>query len=186
MVNYSWVMKMSSRYKFTEEEIEAIRTARKKNKNKRVETRLKALQLRAEGGKAKEVAEKTGYNPGHITHLVQKYREGGLEAIAGNHYAGNRRNMSIEEEEKLLAPFLEQSEKGQIVVVNEIKAAYERAVGHAIGGGQIYCVLRRHKWRKVMPRSRHPKKASAEDIESSKKLTQSWQNFGRLSTENRG
>ncbi|MDE7249890.1 MAG: winged helix-turn-helix domain-containing protein, partial [Lachnospiraceae bacterium] len=33
----------------------------------------------------------------------------------------------------------------------------------------IYCVLKRHGWRKVMPRSRHPKKASEEVIETSKK-----------------
>ena len=164
-------MKMSSRYKFTEAEIEAIREARKTNKNKRVETRLKALQMRAEGEKATVIAAQVGFHPGHITHLVQKYRSGGLEAITGNHYHGNRRNMSVENEAQLLEPFLVQSEKGQIVVVNEIKEAYEKAVGHTIGGGQIYCVLRRHNWRKIMPRSRHPKKASDEDIASSKKLT---------------
>lgn len=174
---------MSSRYKFTEAELEAIRAARKANKNKRAETRLKALQLRAEGGAAKDIAAIVGYHPGHITHLVQKYRQGGLEAITGNHYGGNHRNMSFDEEEKLLSPFLEQSKKGQIVVVNEIKEAYEQAVGHPIGNGQIYGVLRRHGWRKVMPRSRHPKKASEEDIASSKKLTQNWRSFG-LSTRN--
>ncbi len=162
---------MSSRYKFTEAEIEAIREARKANKNKRIEARLKALQIRAEGKKSAAIAAQVGFHPGHITHLVQKYRRGGLDAIAGNHYGGNRRNMSVEEEAKLIEPFLEQSEKGQIVVVNEIKAAYEKAVGHTIGGSQIYCVLRRHNWRKIMPRSRHPKKACDEDIASSKKLT---------------
>ena len=164
-------MKMSSQYKFTEAEIEAIREARKTNKNKRAEARLKALQMRAEGEKSSVIVAQVGFHPGHITHLVQKYRLGGLEAIVGNHYGGNRRNMSTEEEAKLLEPFLGQAEKGQIVVVNEIKAAYEKAVGHTIGGSQIYCVLRRHNWRKIMPRSRHPKKASDEDIASSKKLT---------------
>lgn len=34
---------MSSRYKFTEADIECIKNARKENKNKRVEARLKAL-----------------------------------------------------------------------------------------------------------------------------------------------
>ncbi|MCI8758540.1 MAG: winged helix-turn-helix domain-containing protein [Oscillospiraceae bacterium] len=36
---------------------------------------------------------------------------------------------------------------------------------------QIYCVLHRHGWRKVMPRSKHPKKASEDEIAASKKLT---------------
>ncbi len=78
--------------------------------------------------------------------------------------------MSEEEEASLLAPFREKEEKGQVVEVSEIKASYERAVGHRIGGSQIYYVLRRHGWRKVMPRSKHPKKASEEVIETSKKL----------------
>ena len=162
---------MSSQYKFTEEEIKAIRTARTTNKDKRVEARLKALQMRAEGERAKAIAEKVGFHPGHITHLVQKYRLGGLEAITGNHYRGNHRNMSVEEEAALLEPFRERGRKGQLVVTGEIKEVYEKAVGHAISSGQIYYVLQRHGWRKVMPRSRHPKKASEEDIASSKKLT---------------
>ena len=38
--------------------------------------------------------------------------------------------------------------------------------------GHIYAVLHRNGWRKTMPRSRHPKKASDEAIEASKKLKQ--------------
>lgn len=164
-------MKMSSRYKFTEADINCIRNARKANKNKRVEARLKALELRAKGEESKAVAEKTGFHSAYISQLTRKYRTGGIEAITGNHYGGNRRNMSMEEEAALLEPFREKAAQGQVIVVNEIKTAYEKAVGHTIGGTQIYYVLRRHGWRKVMPRSRHPRKASAEDIESSKKLT---------------
>ena len=72
--------------------------------------------------------------------------------------------------------FQKQASAGQMVNVAEIKAAYEKAVGHSIGSGQIYCVLKRHNWRKVMPRSRHPKKASDEAIDASKKLTLSSKN----------
>ena len=84
--------------------------------------------------------------------------------------------MRYEEETALLEPFSKEAEAGQIVEVSEIKAAYEEAVGHTIGTAQIYYVLQRHKWRKVMPRSRHPKKADDEVIETSKKLTRESQN----------
>ena len=40
-------MNMSSRYKFSDEDIEIIKNARANNKDKRVEARLKALLLRA-------------------------------------------------------------------------------------------------------------------------------------------
>ena len=77
--------------------------------------------------------------------------------------------MSFQEEEALLEPFMAQAEKGQMLDTAELEKRYEEAVGHRIGSGQIYRVLKRHDWRKVMPRSKHPRKASEEVIETSKK-----------------
>lgn len=151
---------MASRYKFSDEEIRSIECARKINKDKRAETRLKALELRAKGAGAKEVSEQTGLHTGTVTRLVAKYRGHGLEAISGNHYGGNHRNMSVEEETAILASFKERAAKGELVSVSEIARAYQDKVDHLISSGQVYDVLRRHGWRKVMPRSKHPKKAS--------------------------
>ena len=163
-------MNMASRYKFSEEEIREIEQARKDNKDKRAEARLKALELRAKGAESKEVSEATGFHAGSVTRLVAKYRDYGIEAIAGNHYGGNHRNMSVEEEAAILAPFKERAEKGELVDIGEIAKAYQSEVTHPVSKGQIYCVLHRHGWRKVMPRSKHPKKASDEEIAASKKL----------------
>ena len=176
MVQYKGEKEMGSRYQFTEEEIEAIRAARKKNKNKRAEQRLKALELRASGKSRKEVSQTTGFCPEYVSQLVKKYRAKGLEAISGNHYGGNHRNMSVEEEEAILAPYKADAEKGKMVEIREIAEAYQAAVEHSVSGGQIYRVLKRHGWRKVMPRSQHPKKASEEVIETSKKLKQKSRN----------
>ena len=161
---------MASRYKFSEEEIKTIEQRRKENKDKRAEARLKALELRAKGTTAKEVAEATGFHAAYVTQLVAKYRKYGLEAISGNHYGGNHRNMSAEEERAILAPFKARAEKGELVEISEIAKAYQSAVDHPVSRGQIYFVLHRHGWRKVMPRSKHPKKASEEEIAASKKL----------------
>ncbi len=167
---------MASRYKFTEEQIQELAKAAKTNKRKDVDRRLRALLMRSQGKTLTEVAQATGYSFSNITKLVRTYRENGLSAIVENHYGGNRRNMSYEEETALLEPFRKKAEAGQIVEVSEIEAAYRESVGHSIGTGQIYNVLHRHGWRKVMPRSKHPKRASEEDIKSSKKLTPKWQN----------
>ena len=161
---------MASNYKFSSEEIAAIKAARRETKDKRADARLKALELRAEGMKSSEVAQATGFHPAYVTTLVAKYRDKGLKAISGNHYGGNHRNMSVEEEAAILAPFKERAEKGELVEISEIAKAYQREVEHPVSKGQIYCVLHRHGWRKVMPRSKHPKKASDEDIAASKKL----------------
>lgn len=162
---------MPKTYKITPKQQEEIREARRTNKNKNVENRLKALELRAEGKTLAEIGTICGYNPAYISNIIASYCNGGLDAVVGNHYKANHRNMSFEEEAKLLEPFLQKAEAGQIVEVSEILAAYEEKLGRPINShGQIYNVLKRHGWRKIMPRRRHPKKAIEEEIDSSKKL----------------
>ena len=156
------------KYTFTYEEKQEIKAAREKNRDKNVEKRLEALELRAEGKRNKEISEKTGFHTQYITVLVSRYKSNGLSSITENHYHGNRRNLSYEEEEAILEPFRQSAKAGKLVSVRDIEAAYHEAVGHSIGTGQIYYVLHRHGWRKIMPRSRHPKKASEEVIETSK------------------
>lgn len=167
---------MKEKYVISKEQKEELEAARKANKNKNVDKRLKALILRAEGKQNAEIAMLTEYHPSYVSQLVSVYCNEGLEAIVENHYTGNHRNLSYEEEEKVLQPFKEAAMAGEIVEVSEIKAAYEEAIGRSIdtSHGQIYYVLKRHGWRKVMPRSQHPNKASEEEIESSKKLTMQW------------
>ena len=162
--------KMTRKYTFTEKDIEIISEARKKNKDKRAEVRLHVLQLRAEGKRSKDIASELGVSAPYVSQLAAKYFAGGIEAISGNHYGGNRRNMSVEEEADILQPFYVRAEKGEIIEISEIKKAYQQKVDHKISSSQIYYVLRRHGWRKIMPRSKHPKKATQEAIETSKKL----------------
>ena len=95
MIYYIWVINMASRYQFSGEEIKAIEQARRENKDKRAEARLKALELRAKGASSKGVAEATGFCSAYVSQLVAKYRSNGLEAISGNHYGGNHRNMRV-------------------------------------------------------------------------------------------
>ena len=153
------------RYTFTLEETQEIKAARKKNRDKNVEKRLAALEMRAEGKQNKEIREKTGFHTQYITVLVSRYKANGLASITESHYHGNHRNLSYAEEEALLEPFRLDSNAGKTVSVHDIETAYREAVGHSIGTSQIYYVLHRHGWRKVMPRSKHPKKASDEVIE---------------------
>jgi transposase len=161
------------RYQINSEQIAELEKSRKKNKNKNVEKRIVALLMHAEGKTRAEIAKRTEYAETYISQLVSNYCNNGISAITDNHYPGNRRNLSFEEEEALLEPFRKKAEAGEIVEVSEIKQAYEEATGKTLGDnnkGQIYRVLQRHGWRKIMPRSKHPDKASDEEIESSKKL----------------
>ena len=148
-----------------------IEAARKATRDKQADKRLHAVLLRGEGLSNPEIAAKLDTSYRVVSRWVSAYSKNGVSALMGGKYGGNHRNMSFAAEAELLAEFKALAEKGQLVEVSAIKAAYEAKVGHTIGGGQIYRVLHRHGWRKVMPRSRHPKKASEEVITASKKLT---------------
>ena len=163
---------MAKSYEISQSQLQEIEAAQKKNRNKNIERRLYVLVMRAEGKSLEEISEKTGYHISTASKLIARYMRDGISAIAENHYKGNHRNMSFEEEAAILAPFIERAERGEMVDIKEIAAAYQKAVPHKVSDTQIYYVLHRHGWRKIMPRSRHPKKASKEAIEASKKLEQ--------------
>ena len=164
---------MTKRIGYTEEQVAEIEAARAKNKDKNVERRLLAVLLYAQGVEREEIRQRTGYSSvNHITDLAKKYRDRGLEALTGNHYKGNHRNMSFEEEAAFLEEFRAEAEAGNVVEAKVIKQALAEKIGRETKSrGHIYTLLERHGWRKVMPRSEHPNKASEAEIEASKKLT---------------
>ena len=165
------VKKMPKTYAISKEQIIELETAREKIRDKKIDKRLYAVQLRGEGYRNPEIAKKLDTSPKVVSRWVSVYLNKGIRALTESNYGNNHRNMSLVEEEDFLAKYRKLAEKGQIVEVGTIKAAYEERVGHRIGSGQIYYVLHRHDWRKIMPRSKHPNKASDEEIVSSKKLT---------------
>lgn len=161
---------MPKTYKISTKNVAEIKEKRKTIKDKKVDRRLYAVQFRGENKTNQEIAEKLDTSAKMVSQWVSAYINNGIDALLPKKRIGNHRNLSVEEEEKLLSAFNEQAKSGQIVNVNELKAAYIEKVGHSIGGSQIYRVMHRHNWRKVMPRSKHPKKADDEAIKASKKL----------------
>ena len=164
---------MPKTYKISAENAAEIKEVRKTITDKKVDRRLYAVQLRGEGLTNDEIAQKLDTSDKMVSQWVSAYiNNGGITALLPKERIGMHRNLSIEEEKEFLSAYTKQAEAGQIIDLNELKAAYIEKVGHSIGGSQIYRMLERHGWRKVMPRSKHPQKASNEAIEASKKLKQ--------------
>ena len=163
---------MPKTHQFTEEEYQEVLQELRKAKKAVLRKKLEVLQLRMEGYKNAEIAKITKYSKSRVSALVCLYANSGITYFQQeNRRGGNRRNMRYDDETTFLTAYKELAEQGQIIETSEIKRAYEEEVGHKIGRGQIYRVLERHGWRKVMPRSKHPNKASDEAIDASKKLT---------------
>jgi predicted type IV restriction endonuclease len=76
--------------------------------------------------------------------------------------------MTLEQENQFLSRFFDQASEGGVLIVSEIKRAYEAEVEHKVAKTTIYRMLDRHDWRKIMPRPRHPK-SDAEAQEGLKK-----------------
>jgi transposase len=140
-------------------------------KLKRVDKRLQVIKLHLEGKKQQEIADKLDYSREWVNKLLKLYREKGLVEYARHKYGGNHRSMSIEEEVEILRKFEKETEAGTLVVVKRIKEAFDKKRGKDTTKSYVYKVLERHKARKIMPRTSHPQKSSAEEIEASKKLT---------------
>ncbi|MGI6636559.1 MAG: helix-turn-helix domain-containing protein [Christensenellales bacterium] len=157
--------------RITEEEFEKIKAARKANKNKRVEKLLEVLTLRYEGKSNREITERTGYNERYVTTLLAKYRKQGLEEFIRIKQTSHHRKMTEAEEARLLEKCSELADQGKVLSVADIRQVFEEALGEKTASSYIYRVLKRHEWRKVMPRTKHPKAASEEEQNSSKKLT---------------
>ena len=158
-------------YTISQEEYQRLVEAERQCKNKRISKKLSVLLVRFSGKSITETAEKMDCSIRTVARLVAEYKENGLEEFMKNKYGGNHRSLSVEEEREILSRFEKKAQDGQIITAQDIKKAFDERIGKDTGSGYIYMLLKRHGWRKVMPRAKHPKKANEEAIEASKKLT---------------
>ena len=162
-------MKMN-RFQMSEDEYREVVSAEKETRDKRVSQLLRILKMRYEGKKVREIAEITGLKINSISRICTRYRKEGLKSFIRNKYTSHRRLMTEAQEREILSRFEKEAEAGREVTAQAIKAAFDEAVGRDTGNSYIYMLLKRHNWRKVKPRPKHPKAANEEACEASKKL----------------
>jgi hypothetical protein len=87
------------------------------------------------------------------------YDKGRVKALKPKPNGGRKHeNMSLAAEKTLLARFAKEAGAGEMLNIHDLKAAYEKAIGHQTSDSTIYNLLHRHSWRKLMPRPVHPKR----------------------------
>ena len=132
---------------------------------------MRVITLRYEGYTNVEIAKITEYTPNYIATLLKKFKERGIQQYyKSNMKGGNHRYLTQEKEKEILSEFEKIMNKGQVIDTKILKIKFDEEIGKQTPDNFIYRLLKRHGYRKVMPRSKHPKKASNEDIKSSKKL----------------
>ena len=121
--------------------------------------RIQCVLIRATlGSSAAQIAQLLGWSTATVHVLHSRWAKEG-DAVFDVRGRGGRRHqyLSPEQEQEVLAPFVERAQAGGMLSVTEIQRAYEDQSGKAVAPSTIYRLLDRHGWRKVVPRPRHPK-----------------------------
>jgi transposase len=122
--------------------------------------RFLCVWLRVEGGmSAVEIAGAVKWSA-HTVRVVQRRF---IESGAGSFADGKRGRrtpprMSFQEEGAFLAEFSAAAAEASVVAAGGIKAAWEARLGRTVHKSTLCRMLKRHGWRKVAPRPRHPKR----------------------------
>jgi transposase len=125
--------------------------------------RIQMVLLRESGMTQPLIAAAMGVSLSTVNRAHMAFDRGGLEALKPRPSGGRKReNMALEEEKALLARFAKAAGAGELLNIHDLKAAYEKAIGHETSKSTIYNLLARHGWRKLMPRPFHPRR----DIEA--------------------
>jgi len=132
--------------------------------------RFLCVWLRVEQGLPNnEIARVLGWNVNTIRITQRDFITRGSKALVEEKRGGRRRQlMTVEEETLFLRAFADSSGDGSLLVINEIKAAWEEKLGRTVHKTTVYRLLQRHGWRKVVPRPKHPKQ-NKEAVEAFKK-----------------
>ena len=121
--------------------------------------RIQCVLIRATlGSSASEIAQLLGWSTATVHVMHSRWAKEG-EAIFEVRARGGRRHQHLtpEQEQQLLAPFVQRARDGGMLTVSELQQAYRVRVGKPVARSTIYRLLQRHGWRKVVPRPQHPK-----------------------------
>ena len=112
----------------------------------------------AYGLSLEQTARAIGQSVGWTCRLRNRFLAGETVGDGQRQRPGGRRrqNLSINRETEILTPFLERARGGGILVVPQIKAELEAALGRPMALSSVYNLLHRHGWRKLAPDKRHP------------------------------
>jgi hypothetical protein len=98
-----------------------------------------------------------GGAPQTVRNLLWAYKRWGAVGVdTPGKGQRQRAYLSLAQEQALVAKFIKRSAVGQVSTGSMLKPALEKAVGHRVAKTTGYRVLKRHQWRKVVPRPRHP------------------------------
>lgn len=147
--------------------------------------RVQCVWLRAALGlSSRHIAEALGWQASSVRHVQARYLRGGEDALRDQPHGGRyHAHLTRQEEQELLAPFLQRAQQGEIVIAAPVQQAYAERLGHPVHHSIVYRALHRQGWRTVQPRPQHPKTdlAAQEEFKKSSRNSSKRRSPGRAS-----
>jgi len=156
---------------YTEEQIKTVAKELAEEKNAKLLRRLQVVSWLMKGKTHAEVIELTGFCQKSLYNFMNNYANGGVNALQSKYKGGGSRKIAFDEEKRIFNSLLEKAKEGSFLRGAELQKKFEKEANVSYHQNNFYKVLNRHGWKKQVPRGRHPKKASDEAIEASKKYT---------------
>jgi transposase len=145
--------------KCTKRQIRQLKTALHWKMPEAQRRRIQMILLRESEMAQPAIADAMGVSLSTVNRAHMAYDHGGIKALKPKPSGGRKReNMTLPEEKTLLRHFAKAAGAGEMLNIHDLKAAYEKAIGHATSNSTVYNLLARHGWRKLMPRPFHPKR----------------------------
>ncbi len=145
--------------KCTRRQIRELKTALRWKLPAAQRERIQMVLLRESGMTQPAIAAAMGVSLSTVNRAHIAFNHGGIKALKPKPIGGRQReNMTVAEERVLLARFAKAAGAGEMLNIHDLKAAYEKAIGHETSNSTVYNLLARHGWRKLMPRPFHPKR----------------------------
>ena len=145
--------------KCTKKQIRELKTALRWKIPVAQRQRIQMVLLRESGMTQPGIAAAMGVSLSTVNRAHMAFDHGGIKALKPKPIGGRQReNMTLVQEKALLSRFAKAAGAGEMLNIHDLKAAYEKAIGHETSNSTIYNLLARHGWRKLMPRPYHPQR----------------------------
>lgn len=138
---------------------QALRDRMNSTQDKNEYIKMQAVYLhKAEKMSAPNVAKVVGSTAGMVYYWAHRYKKFGIEGLIKKPTGGRTwAYMTLEEEKKLLDSVTEGAINGLVVISKVVREKAGQFLNKPVSADYAEDLLNRHGWRKIAPRTRHPK-----------------------------
>jgi transposase len=139
--------------------VETMQSLMKEAKTAEQLRRVQCVLLGAQHVKAEIIAQSIGRSEDAVHRAWKRYRDEGAETFLEEKrgQTRGRAHLSLDEETAFLKPFIDTANSSGMLVATEVHTALEKKLRKTLKPSITYNMLARHGWRKIVPKSRHPK-----------------------------